>query len=53
MNELIGTCGGSDGLSLCGSVSNGAGCSIILGGLICSCVNGYYFDDPYCLGIYV
>lgn len=49
----VGSCGGSDGLSLCYHVSNVAGCSLFVGGIICSCNKGYHFDDPKCSGVFL
>ena len=45
----VGLCGGMNGLSLCATLSNVLGCSYD-GGLLCSCVNGYHYVDPQCLG---
>ena len=45
----VGLCGGMNGLSHCIHVANVSGCSIDVG-LLCSCMNGYYYVDPKCLG---
>ena len=47
----VGVCIGNNGLNLCAAVPNVLGCSID-GGLLCSCVNGYYYQIAYsnCIG---